>query len=55
MSKVIRRIVLFLFPGKSESVRRKIIRQTIAGVIIGLLLALAFGLLLYFLNTQGRL
>jgi high-affinity Fe2+/Pb2+ permease len=35
--------------------RRKSIRQTVAGVILGLLLAYVFGLLLYFLSLQGRL
>jgi high-affinity Fe2+/Pb2+ permease len=55
MTKATHRIGHFLYPGKSQAFRRKMFRQTIAGALLGLLLAVLIGVLLYFLNLQGRL
>ena len=55
MQNIIETILEFLFSAPKGSVRQKHIRATILAVFLGILAAVGFGFVLYFLNAGHRL
>jgi hypothetical protein len=44
-----------LFPGFASSVRRRNMRFLLLAVVLGVFASVAFGAILYLLNSQGRI
>ena len=55
MQNIIEVIMEFLFSAPKGSVRKKHFRATMLGIFLGLLAAVGFGVLLYFLNQEHRI
>jgi hypothetical protein len=55
MQNIFEAIMEFLFSAPKGSVRKKHFRATLLGIFLGLLAAVGFGVILYFLNQSNRL
>jgi formate/nitrite transporter FocA (FNT family) len=55
MNKLSEAILNFLFPAAQGEIRRRYVRHTLLAILAGLVIAVAFGLILYVLNRQARI
>ena len=55
MQNIIETILEFLFSAPKGSVRKKHYRATLLGIFLGLLAAVGFGFMLYYLNQVHRI
>lgn len=55
MQNIVEAVLEFLFSAPKGSVRKKHFRATLLGIFIGILCAVGFGFVLYFLNQSNRL
>lgn len=55
MQNIVEVVLEFLFSAPKGSVRKKHFYATLLGILLGLLAAVAFGFVLYYLNQEHRL
>jgi len=55
MQHIIEAIMAFLFSAPKGDVRKKHFRATLLAIFLGVLAAVGFGMVLYFLNQSHRL